>query len=668
MLFENHNQLGSPQLISTVLLEDKPSEENNEKTPLVEEIPSTTSSQITEEFNTLPPSLSDTNSNVNSQDSIDVTNLPTQTETPNKQTDNSVITNNDNNIPVINTLETIENENNKPIEIDQPSVNGKPVESDQISENEKPIEESENDLEVTNNPETLNNVEHITLPSTSNESQDNPTEEPNYESTIANVHSVSDQNQFEQNSGLDDSLTVTTHNPNDSIIDQQVDDDKAEEEVTKPVSDQKPAADVTEIPASVINPSEITQISTIVADEKPLLVDDNGSSFRPSSIDDIISSVNMVKDAVKNSLETSSKFEELEYQTTNGQIDTYQPTVVPFSEDSLPNNEPQTTLSSVQIQTDVVNENLPENPTVTGSSNEVGEVTQIPSLAPSLNADQGVSTDLSTIIPDKQEISSSSNESNNNINVKRPEQTADDKTTEVTTVQYLPTSADQDSTSNGPESLGDSNLPQVNIESNTNLPGIVANDKTPEITTQVLPSLTQQEVLTDDTLVNKPIVDDEKPANTESSNSPVSEVNADKAPTEIPIQDVSGQSSTNPPIVEDIPSDTNVNIVEPSNSPTASKPTPILEDTKLPSQESGNTMQIPFETEKPSSKPSTNTPFAPAYNTQKPPPSYTPIPQSTWTPKPFHQDSTSEASLPDQGFSDEYDDENEAVFGPGTCR
>lgn len=651
MLFDNHDQLGSPQLISTVLLEDKPSDE---KTPLDEEFPSTTVSQITEEFNTLQPSVSDTNSNVNSQDSIGVTDLPTQTETSNKLTDNSVVTNDDNNIPVtVNTLETIENENNTPIE------------NDQISENEKPVLGHE---VVTNNPETLNNEEHHTLPSSSNESQDHPTEEPNYDSTVANVLSASGQT--EKNSGLDESLTVTTHNPNVSIENQQVDDDKGQEGVSQPtsdaVSDQNPAAEVTDLPTNVVNPSDMTQIPTIVADEKPLLINDNGSGFRPTNIDDIISSVNMVKDAVKNSLEYASKPAELDYQTTNGMIDTYQPTVVPFSENSLPNNVPQTTLSSAQVQTDVVNENLPESPTVTGSSDE--EITQAPTLPPSLNADQGISTNLPMIIPDTQEIPSSPNTPNANINVKRPEETVDDRISEVTTIQYLPTSTNQDSISNGPETHSDSNIPQVNVESSTNLPEVVSNDKTPEITTQVLPSLTQHEVLTDDTVVNKPVVDDEVQTNTEHSNSPVSEVNANKAPVKIPTQDITSQSSTSIPIAEDITDDTNVNIVEPSSSPAPSKPTPIQEDTKLPSEESGDTMQIPFETEKPSPKPSTNAPLVPAYNTQKPPSSYTPIPQSTWTPKPFHQDSTSEASLPDQGFSDEYDDENEAVFGPGTCR
>lgn len=669
------NQPGSPHLISSVVIEDKPGEENDEIMPIDEEVPSTSSPQSASEFNTLAPTQTDTSTNVNLQDSIGVTELSTQTEIPSEQ--NSASMDDENNTPITTANhDTIDNDSkkpgddDKPIKSDQisenekpvyitdkpeeinhssesvnPEQNSKPTESDQSTENpENPIDSSEADFTtvsyitplkiVTNKPDT-SNEEQNTLSNTANQSQDYPvpsTEVPNYESTITNILPASDQNQPEPNSGSDDSITATTFKPNDSILNQPVDDNKSEG-VSKPTVDEESNTKldnyVTDLPESDVNPAEVTQTPTI----EPLLIQNNPNGLRPSSIDDIISSVNMVKDAVKNSLETSSKPTEIDYQT-----------------------ERQTTVNSVnltpELETDIVDVKLTENPTVTELPDKVA-ATQISIKIPSENADQGVSTKSPLYVPIIQEIPNSPIAENANTNP--PAEIVADTTPDVTT-QNLPNSAEQDLTSNTPEISSDSVPPQVNIESNTNLPDVVVNDKLPEVTTQALPSLIQQEVSTDNT-VNKPA---EAILNTESPISTNLEVNADNMPVEgVSAQDVTNQPSTDLPIIAT--SDNNdKKFGEPSNSPALSNPV-IQEDNKHP-QESGDVVPIPFDTEKPSIKPSSSTPLTPHK------PSYTPIPQSTWTQKPFHHDSTSEAPQPDQGFPDEYDDENEAAYGPGTCR
>lgn len=707
MLFEGNNQLGSPQLISTVLLEDKPGEENDEKTPIDEEVPSTSSPQITLEYNTLTPSNSDTNSDVNSQD-------PTQTEIPNKQIEDSVGTNGENNIPVTTIInETVENENDRPIESDKSSENEKldgtsekpienelsenekPIENDKLEENDKPVENhsaepekpinsSEADFTtisyednlpiVTNKPDTSNNIEgQNTLSNSDNESQDYPvpsTEIPSYESTITNVLPTNDQNQPESNLGLENSITATTFEPNDSVVEQQVDNNKsgANEPTVNEQSNASPVDYVTDLPESNVNPLEITHTPVNTDDTKPMLVENNADGLRPSSIDDIISSVNMVKDAVKNSLETLSKPVENNYQTTEV-IENHQPTTVPEysasppSENTLPDkyNEPQTAVNGTSIapelQTDVVDEKSTENPTAVQPSDEVG-ATQVPTSSPSASTDQGVSTDLPLYVPTKQEIPAST--SNGDVN--QAGEIADDKTPEITTTKYSPDSPEQVSTSNGPETSGDSIAPQANVESNANpTETVVVDDKSPEISsTQALPSAAQHEGT---------LVDDQKPAaeekpNTESPVLPDSEVNNDNAATgAVPAQAAVGHPTTAPD------DDTDKRFGgEPSSSPAPS----VAQDDKRPQednkrpQESGETVNAPpqSDTEKPPSKPSASTPSAPPHR-----PSYTPIPQSTWTQKPFHHDSTSEApQQPDQSFPDDYDDENEAVYGPGTCR
>lgn len=712
MLFEGNNQLGSPQLISTVVLEDKPGEENDEKTTINEEAQSTSNPQIALEHSTLAPSNSDTNSDVNSQDIIGVTEISTQTEIPNKQMEDSVVTNGENIIPVtISNQDTTVNENDKPEESDHLSENDKldntsekpienessegenpvendklqennePIENNQSAENEKPIDSSEGDFTTishednlqtfTNKPETLNNIENKNASSNSaNESQNYPapsTEIPNYESTITNVLPTNDQNQPQSNSESEDTITATTFKPNESVAEQQVDDNKSEsnEPTINEESNTSPVNYVTDLPESNVNPLEITHTPTIVDDTIPMLNENNANGLRPSSIDDIISSVNMVKDAVKNSLETSSKPIENDYETTE-MIVNQQPTILPEgsasppSEDSMPNrfNEPQTTVISTNIaselQTDEVDEKLTENSTTVQSSNEIG-VTEVATSSPSVNSDQGLSTVLPQYIPIKQDIPASTSTSNGDIN--QPGEIVNDKTPEITTTKYLPNPVEQDLTSNGPETSSDSIAPQVNFESNTNMPETVVNDKSPEITTQALPSVTQQEILKND-MANKP-AEDEKP-NTEIPISPDSNVNNDNAPAEVVSPQVVTSHSTTEFPNTGTTDGNDKRFGEPSSSPTPSKP--LYQEHNKPPQESGEMVNIPFDTEKPLPKPSSSTPLTP----QKP--SYTPIPQSTWTQKPFHHDSTSEPPQPDQSFTDDYDDENEAVYGPGTCR
>lgn len=694
MLFDNHNNGGAPQLISSVLLEDKPGAENNDNTP-INEISSTSSPQIPLDYNTVAPSQSDSNSNINLQDAISVTDVPIQNETPDKQIDDSIIstTDNENYIPVttaniesIDHKKPIENpvvsdqssENEKPTENDQ-SENKKPSDNNQSLENDKPTDNSEVDITTisyvdnvqtaTNNPETSNNfIQQTTLLNILSESQDYLTP-----STIANIIPANDQNQPDQNSELDDSVTGTTNTPKDSLVDQQVNEQIKTGVGKPPINEEfniKPSADITELPAVDINPVDTTQIPTIVADEKPTINSNNVN--RPTSIDDIISSVNMVKDAIKNSLETSSKPAEIDYQTTFGVVHNDQPTAIPgesgnpLLEGSLPNiyNEPQTTVSSANsapdIQTDVSNEKLPENLTPIETSDELEGTTRSPYVSSSANVDQEVSTNSPLNAPDKQEILSGPNAANSNVNVdsnaSKPEGIVDDKLSEVTTAQYLLSSTDQNSAIKEPEMPSTSKLPQVNVESSTNIPGIEANDKISEI-----PSAAQQEVHVDDLPINESS-DQEKPANTETLILPNADVNThDVKPTEVVAQTVNSQSPIDNSAANNNSDDNNKNDGEPNSSLAPHE----QEENKRPQYGTDDMVQIPFDTEKPSSKPSSSTPFTPTYS-HKPP--YTQIPQSTWTPKPFHQDSTSETPQPDQGFADEYDDENEAVFGPGTCR
>lgn len=676
MLFNNDNQQGSsPQLISTVVLEDKPNEENDQTTPLYEEIPSTSSPQIALEYNTLAPLQTDINSDVNSQNAIGESEVPTQTEISNQQVGDSVVTNEEvNNSPVTTAgVETTEisnsnendkpSENEKPLESENPSESNKPVESDQPTENEKPIDDSEADVTTvpsyvadvqtaTNKPETSNNIEEQNkLSNASNESQDSPapsTELPNYESTEANVLPSGDQNQPPQSPESDYSPSVTTFKPSDSVVDQQVNDNQeggAEKPITSEESDTKLAVGVTDV--NNISPIEVTETPTIFADAKPSSIENNAGGLRPSSIDDIISSVNMVKDAVKNSLETSSKPAEIDYQTTYGAVESYQPTVLPVNEpanpqpeDSSPDkiNDYQTTVSSVNVvpespQTGANDEKSPENNVASDPAYEVG-TTQAPYPSPSANADQGVSTDLPApaVAPEKPEVAD------------RPEEAADDKTPEATTLQNLLIPAAQDSTGNGPETSSDSALSQVqNSESSATQSGPAANEPS-DVTTQASPGLTQQEPAKEQ---------DPKP----DAEGAVPAVSDDRAPAEVSTQTATGsQSSTDYPSagVSDASNDNRFG--SPSSSPSS---VPVIqEDHDDRPQEADD--QAPTSSDKPAS----NAALAPHQQ-----PAYTPIPQSSWTQKPFHHDSTSEApAQTDQGFPDEYEDENDAVYGPGTCR
>lgn len=705
MVFQNAIQHhGSPQLISTVVLEDKPNEENDQNTPIYDEILSTSSPQSGLEYNTLAPVQTDSSSDKNLQNNGVDTGVPAQTEIPNHKIGDSTAINGVTDAPVTTTtFETVENEkpsisdqsseNEKlggdqasnvknPAENENLGENNKPVESDQTADNEKPINDSESDVTTvsyvanvqteTNRPETSSNIEEQnTLLNTANESQDYPaptTESPNYETTVTNILQANVQNQPQQNSEPDNTQTVATVKPNESDVDQQVDGNKTEEGVETQTangeSDTKPAVDGTDLPLS---PIEVTQTPTIVADEKPSTIDNNADGLRPSNVDDIISSVNMVKDVVKNSLETSSKPTEIDYQTTYGAIDNNRPTVLPeestspSSENSLPDkiSESQPTISNANIASEfpmnINNEKLPESPAATESHNDSG-ATQIPIILPSVNPDQVVSTDLPLFVPDKQEIPTTQILSNADVITNRPEETVDDKVSEVTTPN-LQNTAELDLTSNEPNTANDSILPQSNIESNTNVPEAVGNNKVPDTTTQA----TQQEVLTND-VANKP-VDQEKPVTKSPILSSSDVDNADKAPVEVSTQATVSQSSSGEATTDGVSTDDDKRFGAPSSSTAPSEPT-VQEDDNINPPEFGNKVQIPFVTDDSSSKPSSNTPIAPQKQ-----PSYTPIPQSTWTQKPFHHDTTSEAPVqPDQGSPDEYDDENEAVYGPGTCR
>lgn len=713
MLFDSHNQLGSPQLISTVVLEDKPGEVNDEKTHTDEEISSTSNPQASQEYNTLAPSQLDSNSNIYSEDGASVTEVSAHNEIPYKPIEDAVSTDGENDAPVTTVYhETIDNEkpvssdtsleNEKPAGSDKPEEyekleeNNKPTESDQLTENNKPTEinhpimnhkPTENseddstttpyvtdDLSITNKPETINNIEEQNLLiNTANESQDlvPSTQVPeNYEPAVTNVIPTSDQNLPEQNSESDVSITVTTYKPGDSALDQQqVDtDNKASEGEKIPSINEdyntKPADGVTELFVSEINPLEVgTQVPTVVADEKPMVSDNNVGGLRPTSIDDIISSVYLVKDAVKNSLETSSKPTETSDQPVGLFEDENQPTIVPEnSPQDQYNNEPQTTVSSINTppesqQTDVVNEMSPEIPSATTESNispssenaadGVVEATQIPNISPQSevnSADQEVSTDLPSNHP-------------------LVEAAVDDSKTPVEspTTQRLPSSGEQDLTNNnGPETSSDSILPhdQNAVKPIINSPevAVVVNDnKTPEISS---PSSEHHEVPEEDTaIVDKPVAE-EKPDEANSQITPDSDV-----PAEVPSQvAMTSRPEANTP-------DKNDNrFSEPSNSsfrPPAQGGNANNHYNGDPQPETVGAVHIPLDTEPSAFNPSTNAPLA----TYPQKPSYTPIPQSTWTQKPFHQDSTSEApSQPDQGFPDEYDEENDASYGSGTCR
>lgn len=513
-----------------------------------------------------------------------------------------------------------------------------------------------------NKPDTSSNDinEQNPLPNATNESQNYPTEwsteEPNYESTVSNISPPNDPS---QNSELDVSIIPTTYRPIE-----QINDGKPGDGINNPTankdSEMEPNSDVTNLPE--------TQTSNAVANDKPTLVENNSNNLRPASIDDIISSVNMVKDAVKNSLETSSKPTENNYQSTENAPIEDQPTVLPeitadsSSENSLPEkyNESLTTVSSINIkpelQTD--DEKSSENSAPTKLSEGVG-TTQIPNLSESVNADAGtVSTDSpNSNVPNKQEITNEPITTN-----------VDDKTsTELTTAQYSSETNEQDPTSNGspvllPEIPTDSTVvPQVNIDPNTNISE--ADNKISEINGQqnVLPSSPVE-------------FEQAKPTDTESPISPTVEV---IVPSIQEAADLAGSqsSSTSDPIISGSTLQDDVKII---GEPTSTTQTAQInnegensgeDDKNHPAQETGDMVHIPFNTEKPHSKPTpSSTPFSPPVYTAKPS-SFTPIPQSTWTPKPFHQDSiTSEAPQPDQGFPDEYEDESEAVFGPGTCR
>lgn len=698
MLFDSHNQLGSPQLISTVVLEDKPSEVNDEKPQTDDEVSSTPSPQISEEYNTLSPSQFDSNSNINSENDIGVTEVPAHTEIPYKPIEDFVATDNENNAPVTAVnLETIENEkpvnsdkpeeNNNPIENDQLTENNKPTEMDQPIENPKPIENIEadstttsygtDDQSITNKPETLNNnEEQNVLHNTVNESQDYlapSTQVPeNYEPAVTNVLPTSDQNRPEQNSESDVSISVTTYKPSDSILNQQqVDtDNKASEEANNlPInedSNTNPTAIVTELPLGEVNPSEVgTQTPTIIADEKPMVSGNNVNGLRPTSIDDIISSVYLVKDSVKNSLETSSKPTETSVEEIGLFEVNHQSTIVPENSSSDQyNNESQTTVSSVNSapesqKIDGINEILPESPSAVTEANislpsenaadGLAGVTQIPNISPQYevnSAEQGVSTDSPSNGPEV-------------------EATVDDSKTPVEspTTQNLPSSGEQDLTDNNrPETPSNPILPQIQNagepstdSSPPEIAVVVDDNKTPETS---VPLTEQHEVPVDDTVVTvKPAVE-EKP---DDVNIPIT------SDTDVPAEVLTQSVVTGRPVVS-TPDDNDNRFGEPSSS-SFRPPVYVGDDNNHGNEhhrpETVDAVHIPLDTETPAFNPSTNAPLA--NYPQKP--SYTPIPQSTWTQKPFHQDSTSEAPLqPDQGYPDEYEDENEAVYGPGTCR
>jgi len=689
MLFDSHNQLGSPQLISTVVLEDKPGEVNDEKTHTDEDISSTSNPQTSQEYNTLAPSQLDSNSNINSEDSVDVTEVSANTEIPYKPIEDVVSTDGESDAPVTAVnLGTIDNtkpvssdpslenekpadsdkleENNKPTVSDQLTENNKPTEINQAIENQKPIENSEadttttsyvtDDQSITNKPETINNIEEQNLlVNAVNESQDQipSTQVPeNYEPAVTNVIPASDQNQPEQNSEFDVSISVTTYKPSDSVLDQQqVDtDNKASEGVNNPSinedSNQKPANEVMDLPVSEVNPLEVgTQMPTVVADEKPMVSDNNVGGLKPTSIDDIISSVYLVKDAVKNSLETSSKPSETVDQQPGLFEDDNQPTIVPDNSPQYQyDNESPTTTSSVNgapesQKTDAVNKISPEIPTATTESNILPQ-SEVNS------ADQVVSTDLPSNRPGV-------------------ETAVDDNKTPLDspTTQRLPSSGEQDLTNdNGPETPSDPILPdgQNAAEPNTNSPTpglavVVDDNKTPENSS---PSSEQHEVHVDDTaVVDKPVAE-EKPDDVNSQITLDSDV-----PAEVPSQvAVTGRPEASTP-------DNNDNRFSDLSS---SSFRPPVQGGNVNNHynghlrpETGGAVHIPLDTETPAFNPSTNAPLT----TYPKKPSYTPIPQSMWTQKPFHQESTSEATLqPDQGFLDEYEDENEASYGSGTCR
>ncbi|XP_026814424.1 LOW QUALITY PROTEIN: putative uncharacterized protein DDB_G0282133 [Rhopalosiphum maidis] len=673
MLFDSHNQLGSPQLISTVVLEDKPSEVNDEKPQTNEDISSTNSPQISQEYNTVTPSQFDSNSNINSEDSIGVTEVPAHTETSYKPTEDHVAT----------------DDETQPIESDQHTENNKPTKIDLPFENPKPIENTEadstttsyvtDDQSITNKPETLNNnEEQNVLYNTVNESQDYlapSTQAPeNYEPAVTNVLPTGDQNRPEQNSESDVSIYITTNKPNyDFIVNQQqIDsDNKASEETNNPPvnedSNTNPIDIVTNLPVSDINPLEVgTQTPTVIADEKPIVSGNNVDGLRPTSIDDIISSIYLVKDSVKNSLETSSKPTE----TSNEEIglfeNDYQTTTVPedFPSEQYNNNESQTTVSSVNStpesqKTDVINEISSESPSATTEANisllsenaadVLAGVTQIPNISPQFevnSVEQGVSTDLPSNSPEV-------------------EATVDDSKipVESPTTQSLPSSSEQGlANNNGPETPSNPILTQVQNagEPSAELPAsevtaVVDDNKTPEISA---PLSEQHEVPVDDTAVVVKPAAEEKP---DDVNSPI--ISDSDVPAEVVTQTV----VTGRPVVS-TPDDSDKRFGE-QNSSSFRPPFQGGDDnnheSEHPRPETADAVHIPLDTETPAFNPSTNAPLA----TYSHKPSYTPIPQSTWTQKPFHQDSTSEAPLqPDQGFPDEYDDENEAVYGPGTCR
>ncbi|XP_050437267.1 serine-rich adhesin for platelets isoform X2 [Adelges cooleyi] len=413
--------------------------------------------------------------------------------------------------------------------------------------------------------------------------------------------------------------------------------------------------------------AEEVSSSSSSLDDTPQITTEQ-ASFSPSSSDE----PNKPQSTAEEVSSSSSSLDD------TPQITTEQASFSPSSSDEP--NKPQSTAeeassspSSSEDTSQVTSEQESISPPSPDETNKLQIAVEGPSSPSSSDDLPQITTEQASFIP-----SSSEEQNKPEIHAEGPSSpSSSDDLPQITTEQasFIPSSSEEQNkpeipaegpsspsssgdipqtTAGKPESLEEPNQSQPIVEVNavTNAPEL-ATVKAPESTTQNSPAPIQLEVSTD-AAVNKP-------EENQNSAVPVPEVNAnppesvaDKDPEE------SSPTATNAPSSQYTTAEKTEGVDNRFSSPTSSQ-RPTQEEIKIP-QESGNKVQIPFGTDAPESY---RPPSTPVYTHR---PSFSSIPQSSWTQKPFHPDSTSESPQPDQGFPDEYEDENEAVFGPGTCR
>ncbi|XP_050536629.1 probable serine/threonine-protein kinase DDB_G0282963 isoform X10 [Daktulosphaira vitifoliae] len=314
---------------------------------------------------------------------------------------------------------------------------------------------------------------------------------------------------------------------------------------------------------------------------------------------------------------------------------------IPSSEQQASTNQPEISSYETSASTDQPEISSSEQPASTNhpelSSHEQSASTDQPEIS---SYEQPASINPPQVLSNEQE---NSNAVISDVNNNEPDTLAE-QTPEITT-QYLHSSDTLETVSGKPVNFESANSPSQPINTNVHE---AESHKLPEITTEYVHSQVQQNVSS-----STPFI---KPA---EEYNPITEISVSEIVTNQPIVELTEKLP-----VSEYSTNTNTESTEKVDTKFSSLPSNQSsnhEQNKIP-QDSGNKVQIPFDTEIPETYKPSDTPTY----THKP--SFSSIPQSSWTQKPFHPESTSEAAQPDQGFSDEYEDENEAVFGPGTCR